>query len=268
MPFTRRLPRTPLRASFLLVLLAGLAVGVTARAQDLQVIDLRHRFADEVIPILQPLVEPGGVLTGTDNKLFLRASAANVAQIREALAAIDRAPRQLLITVGQGTISDANAAGVRGGVTINGGDIQVGVNRPPGAPSGADVQIRADSRQANLHNVSSVQTLEGSETLISVGTSTIYRDVATGFYATPRVNGDLVVLEISPRQQHFRPGGRGIVDSSGATTTVSGRLGQWLELGAVRESSSGSTSGLLVWGRRTGSSEYSAWVKVEETPAR
>ena len=47
---------------------------------------------------------------------------------------------------------------------------------------------------------------------------------------------------------------------------MTGRLGEWIELGAVRESSASSTGGLLVWGRRTDSSEYSAWVKVDEAP--
>ena len=41
-------------------------------------------------------------------------------------------------------------------------------------------------------------------------------------------------------------------------------LGEWIELGAVREAQSGSSSGLLVWGRHTGTSEYSARVKVDE----
>ncbi len=54
------------------------------------------------------------------------------------------------------------------------------------------------------------------------------------------------------------------MESGGATATVSMPLGERIELGAVRETSSGSTSGLLVWGRHGGASEYSAWVKVEE----
>lgn len=258
-------------AQLIVVLVAGLVLAHAALAQALEIIDLRHRFADEVIPAIQPLVEPGGVLTGSDNKLFLRASPANVAQIRQAIAAIDRARRQLRITVGQGTSGSSNAAGIRGEV--------VGGN--------AAIEAGAGSRQANVRNVSSVQTLEGNETLISVGTSvpittrsvtsnrgggqvrqsTEFRDVSTGFYATPRVSGDRVILEISPRQQRQRSARGGVVETSGATTTVSGRLGDWIELGAVSGSDASATGGLLVWGRRTGSSEYSAWVKVEEVPA-
>ena len=67
-----------------------------AVAQDLQIIELRYRLADEVLPTLLPLVEPGGVLTGTDATLFLKASPGNVEQIRQAVALLDREPRQLL----------------------------------------------------------------------------------------------------------------------------------------------------------------------------
>jgi len=82
-------------------------------------------------------------------------------------------------------------------------------------------------------------------------------------YATARVSGDTVTLDISPRQQRFAGRG-GVVAGGGATTTLSVPLGEWIELGAMRETVSGSTRGLLVWGRHGGASEYSAWVKVEE----
>jgi type II secretory pathway component GspD/PulD (secretin) len=287
---TEILPRTSVLARTLIVLVAGLIVGAPALAQALEIIELRYRLADDVIPVIQPLVEPGGALTGSDNKLFLRASPANIAEIRRVLAAIDHAPRQLLITVGQGTARGSETTNVRGGVTIGDGDMQVDVNRPAGVPSGAEVQGNSASRQVGIRNVSSVQTLEGSETLIAAGNSvpittrsvspgwsgpvvqesTTYRAVATGFYATPRITGDRVVLEISPRQERYRAAtgtyGGGIIETSSATTIVSGRLGEWIELGAVRESGTGSTGGILVWSRHTESSEYSAWVKVEEIP--
>jgi hypothetical protein len=76
-----------------------------------------------------------------------------------------------------------------------------------------------------------------------------------------------VTLEISPRQQQFRPSGTGgTVQTQGASSVVSGRLGEWMQIGAVRQASSGSEAGLHVWGRQTGSAEYSAWVKVDAVP--
>lgn len=267
---------------FVLLALAVLA-GSPARADELEIIDLHHRRADDVIPVVLPLLEAGGALTGADDKLFVRSNPANLAQIREAVAAIDRPQRQLLITVGQGSVDARDSTSVRGSATIGGGDVRVGVNRPPAGGSGATVIAGSRSVQTDQQNTSSIRALEGSEAYISVGQSvpvtsttvttgwhppvaqqsTSFRDVTSGFYATARVSGDLVTLEISSRQQAYRPRDE-TIDTKGATSVVTGRLGEWIELGAVREARSGSSSGLLVWGRHTGSSEYSARVKVDE----
>ena len=98
-----------------------------AATQELQVIELHYRLADAVIPTLQPLLEPGGVLTGMDNMLFVRTGPANFEQIRQAVAMLDRKPRQLTISVGQGTVATDSGAGVRGSATVSAGDVQVGV---------------------------------------------------------------------------------------------------------------------------------------------
>jgi hypothetical protein len=57
-----------------------------------------------------------------------------------------------------------------------------------------------------------------------------------------------------------------IVETAGVTSTIRGPLGAWMELGAVRGAGGGDTTGLLVWGRRTAASQYSAWVRVDEVP--
>jgi len=267
-----------------IVLLAlAILAGLPATADELEIIDLHHRRADDVIPIVLPLLQAGGALTGADDKLFVRSSPANLAQIREAVAAIDRPQRQLLITVGQGSVAARDGTSVRGSATIGSGDVRVGINRPPAGGSGATVIAGSRSVQTDQQNTSSIRALEGSEAYISVGQSvpftsttvttgwhppvaqqsTSFRDVTSGFYATARVNGDLVTLEISSRQQAYRPRDE-TIDTKGATSVVTGRLGEWIELGAVREAQSGSSSGVLVWGRQTSSSEYSARVKVDE----
>jgi len=274
----------PIRTGRRFVLLAmAILAGSPARADEMEIIDLHHRRADDIIPIVLPLLESGGALTGADDKLFVRSSPANLAQIREAVAAVDRPQRQLLITVGQGTVAARDGTSVRGSATIGSGDVQVGVNRPPAGESGATVIAGSRSVQTDQQNTSSIRALEGSEAYISVGKSvpftsstittgwyppvaqqsTSFRDVTTGFYATARVSGDVVTLEISSRQQDYRAQDE-TIDTRGATSVVTGRLGEWIELGAVREAQSGSSSGLLVWGRHTGGAEYSARVKVDE----
>jgi type II secretory pathway component GspD/PulD (secretin) len=84
--------------SVLAAVLAGCAVHSLAQ-QALEIIPLRHRTVDQVLPVLQPLVEPGGALTGQSGQLIVRASPANLAEIKRALEAIDRPLRRLQISV-------------------------------------------------------------------------------------------------------------------------------------------------------------------------
>jgi hypothetical protein len=251
----------PLVACVLMCWLAG------AGAQDLQVIELRHRLADQVIPALEPLLEPGGVISGMDAMLFIRTSPGNFAQLQQAVSLLDRQPRQLRLTVGQGTVTTETRAAVRGSATVGSDDVQVGVNRPPTAATGVAVTASQSSQRADLRNLSSVTTLEGTEAYIAIGQNTGYRDASTGFHATPRVNGDVVTLDLAPRQQRFTDSpADGRVETAGLTTQVSGRLGEWIRVGGSSESTRGDSRGLLTWGTRAGEAAYSVWVKVEEMP--
>lgn len=285
-------PRTTrgIRATrFAVALMSLLTVGsvTVAGAQALQVIELRHRLAEQVLPALQPLVEPGGAITGMDSMLFVRTSPANFEQIRQAVTALDRQLRQLRITVGQGTVETGSGSAVRGSATVGNGDVGVGVNRPPAGESGVAVTARLATQRGDLRNVSSVAALEGTETFIAIGQSapvtttrvapgwvgpnvvqtTEYRDANTGFYATPRVSGDVVTLDLSPTQQRFSgPPSDRRVATAGITTQVSGRLGEWIHVGGSSASNRSNTSGLLTWGTRSDEASYSVWVKVEEVP--
>ena len=264
----------------------ALVVAPDVQAESLAQIPLHYRMAEELLPILQPLLPPGSVITGTGNVLFVRADAATLTQVRNAVASLDRAPRQLLITVGQATGAQGSGASVRGSGTIGSGDVQAGVNRPPADSAGGQVVVRSGTARDDIRNVSSVRALEGYETYVALGQSrpftsttvtggghyppvvtqsTEFRDVQTGFYATPRVAGDRVTLELSSRQQRLTGDTRHAPVTSGSiATTVTGRLGEWMQIGGSTDSSSESSRGLVTWGTRADLTQYSAWVKVDE----
>jgi type II secretory pathway component GspD/PulD (secretin) len=276
------------RAVLVCLACSGASSGTVRATEALETISLHYRLAEELIPLLRPLLPPGAALTGMDDVLLVRGDAATVRQVREALAILDRAPRQLLITVGQDTGAGRDSRGVQGSATIGSGDVQAGINRPPGGHPGAQITVHDHATRADLRSVSNVRVMEGHEVYVSVGesrpvtTSTVlvggdrrhevvdqtagYRDVRSGFYATPRVNGDHVTLEISPTQQGFseqsRPGT--VVTTQALHTIVSGRLGEWMALGGVTDQRQDSSRGLIVWGTRSELTRYSAWVKVDE----
>ncbi|HEY4366556.1 MAG TPA: secretin N-terminal domain-containing protein [Steroidobacteraceae bacterium] len=257
-----------------LVLLACL-FGAPAWPQALQVIELQHRPAEEVIPVLQPLLESGGALSGQDYKLFVRASSANMAQLRQALAQIDREPRSLLIAVRQGTRQDLERDAVGASVvTGKGGSL-------------ATVQATDSAAHRTGNDTTSIRVLEGRSAFIAIGNSvpvvtaviaggrrrpwiagsTGYRDTSSGFTVTPRVSGEQVVLDIAQQAQHIGDDGRGnsqAIQTQSLATQVSGRLGEWLELGGASASSESTASAVPGRQYATRSDAQSVWVKVEE----
>ncbi|MFC4309597.1 secretin N-terminal domain-containing protein [Steroidobacter flavus] len=238
-------------------------------AQSLTVIDLKYRRAEDLIPVLQPLLEQGGALTGQDYKLFVRTSGSNLAQLRSAVAQLDKQQRQMLVSVRRSTALDIQQEQASASGTLSTRD-------------GVSARVRAGERnlQTNDASVSSVQVLEGNSAFIATGTTvpivTAFavgggkrpfvagaveqRNLQRGFMVTPRVNGDQVILEIS--QQDERVGGNGI-QSQSLNTQVVGRLGSWMQLGGVSETSSSNSSGILSHSYSTGGNELSVWVKVD-----
>lgn len=278
------MPRIVLRFLTATVLAMMLAGG-SARAQTatVEVIPLRYRTAEQVIPVIQPLLGAEGTVSALQGQLIVRARPENLAEIRRLLDQIDKAPRRLMITVRQDTGAErgrreAELSGSVGNdnvrITVPGGNSREGgnVRIQEGDDRLRGHVIDSRTREAN-RNAQTIQVLEGNEAFIRVGQAvpvpsrqvrrtvgggqvvdqTIdtveYRDVTTGFYVRPRVSGNIVTLEISQQQQSLDRGRRGAVNVQQAVTTTSGRLGEWMVIGGVDVDRRASQSVLL--GRST-----------------
>ena len=233
-----------------LLLILLFAASNTFAQGSLEVIQLRHRTAEQVIPVLRPLLEPGGVLSGQYSQLIVRSSAANLAQIRAALDAIDQPARRLAISVRFDSAQDAARSGVQTDARIS--------NRG----SSANVRIE-DSRSSRNEQVDQrIQVLEGGQAYISTGEARIYAQAGTGISVVPRVAGNSVTLDIAAQQESFSRGGA--IQGERAVSTVSGRLGEWIELGGAGSAVSSTGSGILSSRERTSTGYRGIWVKVEE----
>ena len=277
----------------LLVLLLAFAA-VAVHAQQLEILTLRFRNAEQVIPQLQPMLAPGGALTGSGSKLFVRTNPNNLADLRRVLAEIDREPRRLLISVRRGgdLRREASGAGLSGD-TGSGRDVRVWSSDGAGNRGGSveirrgETVIRGNAYEARTRSsedvAQQVQTIEGGRAFISVGqsvpvpvrrriatptgsvvTDTVeYREVGSGFYAEPRVSGDRVMLDISSAND--RPAGSpSVAETQRLSTTVSGRLGEWIDLGGVRQESAEERGDVARYSTRGTQDERRVWLKVEE----
>ncbi|MDQ7990800.1 MAG: hypothetical protein REI09_14295 [Candidatus Dactylopiibacterium sp.] len=253
----------------------GCALGAApALAQErVEILSLQHRFADEVLPALRPLVAPGGSLSSLSGKLIVRASPAQIEAVRAALAAIDVPQRSLMISVRQGgqRSVDETRIGADGRVIVD----------ERGVVVRGSAEARAGTRQSDERVLSRVQTVEGGQALIQLGQAvplpveqvvrrpdgvvvtrgTQYVTTGSGFVASPRVAGETVTVTISPQDSRIARGGR--IEGGGLTTTVSGRLGEWIPLGGVSRQVSHDAQGLLerTTGAQSESSDY--WIRVD-----
>jgi hypothetical protein len=230
----------------------------------IEVIELKSRPLDEILPVIQPLVGADGTVTGMGNNLVIKASPARVKEIRQLLVNLDRPPRRLLITVGNQDEVARSSSGYRASADIKAGDGRFSINSPgyPVDSSRAHVVIHDRSVQRAQTSRSRVQALEGRPAYINSGSriplqttehyydrgvpyqrrSTQLRDVTSGFYVVPRLQGDEVTLEIV---QHDNRSARrrGVIRTQSAGTVVRGKLGEWVELGGVDTSNNNREGG-------------------------
>ena len=280
----------------LMVLLAGTALAQTT----VEVIPLKYRQADQVIPVLQPLLGREASINNFQNQLVIRATPSELAQVKRVLAGIDTPPRRLLITVRQ----DADVSGNRREAEVSGsiGNNNARVTVPgSGSREGGNVALRegddrlrarvTDSSQTGGERTAqTVQVLEGYSAFIRAGESqpvrnrqvvrsmvngqwvdrvvetTDYREATTGFNVRPRLQGEMVTLDIDPQRETFDEQRRGAVNVQRVSTTVSGRLGEWMDLGGISEERSNDSSGILSTRSVRSSDRRGVQVKVELLP--
>ena len=231
----------------------------------IEVIELKARPLEEVLPVIRPLLGAGATATGMGNNLILKAAPAQVRQIRQLLQEIDRPPRRLLILVSKQGDSTQSASGYTAGADIRTGDTQISINSPgyPVDETRARLYIQDDDGQRSRNIGQRVQALEGRPAFIASGSAipvydveryyrhgrvyerrvTPMQDISSGFYVVPRVTGDSVTLEIQQRDDRVSryPG---VINTQTTGTAVRGRLGEWITLGGIDSSTSVREGGL------------------------
>jgi type II secretory pathway component GspD/PulD (secretin) len=250
----------------------------------IEVIELKARTLDEVLPVVRPLVSGDAAVTGMGNNLIIKASPAQVEAVRKVLAEIDRPPKRLLITVSNQGENSGSSSGYAGSADIKIGQGQVGINSPgrPVRDSQARIDLYDSGSQRARTASQQVQALEGRPAYISAGVQvpvrerqdfsvngvpyrrevTGLRDVSSGFYVVPRLSGEFVSLEILQRDDH-RAGAAARIDTRRVGTTVRARLGEWVELGGIDTTGSGSQTGLGYSARNREVATQQIRVKVE-----
>ncbi|MBI3561489.1 MAG: hypothetical protein HY080_07220 [Gammaproteobacteria bacterium] len=278
--------------------IAGLSIvlsltSIHGFAQDeIETIDLHHRSSEDIIPVLQPLVKPGGSLTGTGYKLIIRSTPDNIDELKHLLADIDIALKQLVITVATTRQMEQLLSSSQAQVVVDSGDIHAAAGSPlPADAPGLTLSSRGDTARIDAHitqtqqhqdapSTQQMRVVEGTWGSIQMGqavpimtrqrnpdgtvTATVtYKNVTSGFQVLPRTHGEQVTLQIRPSNASINAQNSGAIDVQSMQTTVTGKLGEWISLGGNSTSRSSERDGMLYTTKARSSQQDQLWVKVE-----
>ena len=263
-----------------------------AAGDSLKVIELKHRPAAELASVVRSLLGPNDALSTTDYRLIVRASPVTLAEVERVVRQLDVARRQLTITVrhvqsgerertthgisGEVPIGRSGSVrlppqthgnetviiGKRDGVQYRGGErrttSELEQTQQLRVQDGASAYIRMGQ---SIPQVQQVLMLAGDRAVLSQGVT--LRDVTTGFDVRPQVRGEQVQLDITPRVARLSDPRHAIVDFRELATTVTARLGEWIDLGQILGTNSEVNRAILQRDTARSDEQWRVLLKVE-----
>jgi type II secretory pathway component GspD/PulD (secretin) len=253
----------------LLVSFAFLAQAET----EFKIITLQHRFANDLLPIIEPMVGAEGTATGIRNQLILRATPERMREIETTVAELDAARVNRRITVNSSNQSRTLRERIEASGKVNVGNVTIGNDRNV-KPNTGNIEIENRTSNTHLNSSQFLNVLDGERAFIRVGQAvpftqewvniigryiqidrtTDWHDVTTGFAVRPRTIGNQVELEITPRIA--RMNSLGYIDFEELSTIVRVSLGEWVDIGSAMQNHDDVSRKILGF-QNTASQQYS-----------
>ena len=275
-------------------LLVLLLLVSSAQAASITTIQLENRPAEEIIPIVKPMLGAGDAISGQGFRIFLRSSPQTLSQVKDMIEVLDIAAKTLQISVFQGNTRGLGALGFDANIQIESGDasIDIGTGGNNSSDGGGTITYSTSKGSGSINSTSTrmrlednpihqIRVLEGTEAYIETGEQipyfsgthwilpgTVaggieYKDVTTGFYVLARIHGDKVTLQVSPFKNTQGNARGGNIETQYANTTITGRVGEWLLIGGASEQIKRSQSGTASYSSTQTRNNESIWIKTD-----
>jgi hypothetical protein len=215
---------------------------------ELKVITLQHRFANDIIPTLEPLLTADDAITGTNNQLIIRTSPQQMHEIEDLISQLDTERVNRRITVKSNQTDTNNNQGITANGKIKTSRIIIG-NNPYNSTNSVNIDLDHNQNHVQHSSQQFINVLDGERAFIHTGsivpysqdwvtitrryvqviTSTDWREISTGFAVRPRTIGNMVEVEITPRIARLNS--NQFIDFEELSTVVNVNLGEWLDIG-------------------------------------
>ena len=282
-------------AAVAIALLVAIQPVAMLAADEIHVIALKHRTAQELIPVIRPLLGPTDAVSAMDYRLLVRASPKRLAEVERVVQQLDIARRNLTLSVRQGSQAEnrGTSQGLSGEVDV-GRDARVTLPRSTSDDRGAVIehqsgdarlryQTRTERGSASDERTQTLRVQDGKPAYIRLGQSVPhvkriialsgrqlavaqgveYQNVVTGFEVLPRIQGERVQLDITPRLSSLADPASGLANFQELRTTVNVRLGEWIDLGAISGAGENVRRAIVESATAGSTEQRSVWLKVE-----
>jgi hypothetical protein len=235
----------------------------THEPEVLEAISLRFRLAADLLPELLPLVEGHGSITGTGDQLLVKTSPARLLQVKEVVGALDVAPQDLWVSVRQ-VFARRHQPGAWGDESpeVRG---TWGSKSFEGFEEGLQSILTQEGREALVEVRQDIPgekalAIAGDEAVPAIVDDWYYDTLGTGFFVIPHRVGNAASLEIVTRHAVATEADR---EERELRTTLTGDLGEWIEIGHVLEEHAGRYATFRSLDELDKRTEHSVLVKVE-----
>ncbi len=225
---------------------------ITFAETEFKIFTLQHRFASDLLPIVDSMVGADGIANGIDNQLIIRAQPERMREIETLVTQMDaaRVNRKITVSTSNTIQSQRDRAEASGKVKM--GNVVVGNDRRA-KPNTGNIDIESSSNNTQHNSNQFINVLDGERAFIRVGQIvpftqewltitrryvqvdrfTDWREVTTGFAVRPRTLGNEVELEITPRIARIN--NQGFIDFEELTTVIRAPLGSWVDIGGTMQ---------------------------------
>lgn len=265
---------------FGLILWLMLPSGVSA-AREVAVIQVEHRWAAELVPIVESILSPNGTVTVSErvNSLVIMDTPDAIERVRAYLGRFDRPVEQVRIHVrfhATGMERDSDVS-VRGRISNDNASVAVGGKKK----DDFEVSVAARNHRQNIVAEFFVLAMSGSPAYIRTGKEIPYhqnsaffrryapsggtvtwQNVESGFEVTPTIAGENAHLKIVPRIA-YDDRKDAVVRFFGARTEVAVTLGQWVEIGGATNQNNEITREIIALGRNSEKTSTTMSLMVE-----
>ncbi len=261
-----------------------IALSVASASQTIHYVDLQHRPANEIIPLIKPMLEPGEAISGDGYQLFIKTSSQRKQILEDLIQNIDKTVKIFRITVSDDEFvsTENNDISASAKADVDNGEIILGRN-PPDEPG---ITLHADTRKTEdrSDNTQFVLVQEGKPAFVTREKLHIYPVHAyvrrpngdfiiehyqpslsrqDGFYIIARASGeDMVHIKIqssTSKRQSYHGYGQ---EQTFIDTTVEIPLGSWFEIGGNTDTRETTSDGLIYRTHKNEKRQQRVFIKI------